>query len=288
MNINLAYTVDVQGPGAGQFVDQLLCSVYSARKHRREEDSITCYVAYGNMPVELMRKLVALQTDRFRFEFFNITQPDMNYMQQFTRHNPASQARPWCGIVYARLFLPKFFPELDRVLYLDSDTMIVGSLHELYSIDLGDKLFGMNMGIVPEYGFNSGVMLMDLRKMREDVDLYPKLDGFMRTFSASFFLPDQTTINRFFADRILPIDRKYNFPPTPGMRNPEMRNATILHFYNQHMKPMRVPQDDVGMTNVLWNNELADAEAEVANRRTEKKEEPAPEQKPESEVSEEG
>jgi hypothetical protein len=82
------------------------------------------------------------------------------------------------------------------------------------------------------------------------------------------------------------------------MRDPEMRNATILHFYNQHVKPMRVPQDDIGMTNVLWNNELADAEAEVASRRTEKKEEPAPEQKapepveteqkPESEGSEEG
>ena len=260
MTLHIAYTIDIQGMGAGQFVDQLLCSVYSLRENKRDADSITCHVLYANMPTELMRRLVSLQTETFKVHLFGIPQADLQYMQMFTRHNPGAVQRSWGGIVYARLFIPKYLPDVDRVIYLDADTLVMSSLHELYETDLKGNLLGMNMGVVPEYGFNSGVILMDLKALREDKDLYVNLDKFMRQFSLDFFLPDQTTINRFFKDKIFPIDRKYNFPPSTGLNDPNAEKAVVFHFYNNGTKPIRFKTDDAGRTLMLWNEILRSAD----------------------------
>lgn len=253
--INVVYTVDIQHNGAAQFCDQLLASISSIRTTKREQDKVNVIVLYANLPTDVAVKLWRLQSNNFSVSLSPINHSDLQYLQQFTKYQPSGTNRTWNGIVFARLYISRFLPNLKKCIYLDSDTLVRRSLHELWRTDLHGKMFGMNFGCVPEYGFNSGVMVMDLNKVRSTEGIWEKLEAFMRQYAKEFFLPDQTVINRFFAPEITPIDRKWNYCPTPG--NMDIRGAdaaAIWHFYNQQQKPTRF--DEVGQTLVAWNNVL--------------------------------
>lgn len=112
----------------------------------------------------------------------------------------------------------------------------------------------MNMGSVPEYGYNSGVMLMDLAAMRRKERMYQRLDRFLREDEARrYHCPDQTAINRFFAGMIEEIGREWNYPPTQGAKDAKMKEAKIWHWYNGSTKPRRINGDDLGVSFVDWN-----------------------------------
>ncbi|MGM9863771.1 MAG: glycosyltransferase [Lepagella sp.] len=257
--INVVYAVDIQHGGAAQFSDQLLASITSIRTSKRQQDRVNVTVLYANIPPDLVVKLTRLSSTNFSVSFNPINATDLQYLQQFTKYQPAGMARTWNGIVFARLYIAKFLPALDKCIYLDSDTLVRRSLHELWRADLGGKMFGMAMGCVPEYGYNSGVMVMDLEKIRGFDGIWGRLEAYMRSYARTFFLPDQTTINRFFAPEITPIDGKWNYCPTPGNRDIRGADAAaIWHFYNQPQKPLRF--DEVGQTLVAWNNTLLTAD----------------------------
>lgn len=259
--VHVAWTVDIQGPGAAQFGDQIYVSVKSVRDTRKPGDYVVAHILYSHVSVELMERLHSLERDGFKVVTRRIDDRDLNYWQQFSRHDPKGAARPWGGIVFARIWLPLFLKDCDRCVYLDSDTMCRAPISDLYHGTIPEgKLLGMNMGSVPEYGYNSGVMLMDLKAMRADETLYTRLDDFMRKNTRGFYCPDQTTINRFFAGKIADIERKWNYPPTPGCADPEMAKAKLWHFYNGQQKPYRLAADDAGRALVVWNNVLTQGE----------------------------
>jgi lipopolysaccharide biosynthesis glycosyltransferase len=82
-----------------------------------------------------------------------------------------------------RILLPAALPDVDRVVYLDSDLLITSSLRSLYDVDLGDALLAaVTQPTLPDVlprlretlglpdaasYFNSGVMTLDLRRLRE-------------------------------------------------------------------------------------------------------------------------
>jgi lipopolysaccharide biosynthesis glycosyltransferase len=254
--LHVAYCIDVQGGGANQFNDQLFVSVKSLRDSRQPGDNIICHILYAHVSVELMERLHALDSDGFKVTTQHIEDGDMVYWQRFTRYDPRAQVRSWGGIVYARIWMPLFLKNCDRCIYLDADTMVRSSLRDLWNTDLGDCWLGMNMGSVPEYGYNSGVMLMDLKAMRADESLYPRLGKFMEEHAREYKCPDQTVINRFFVGKIKDIAREWNFPPSPGVADPALKKARIWHFYNGNQKPYRLAGDDFGRALVDWNNLL--------------------------------
>src|SRR5580704_6612779 len=80
---------------------------------------------------------------------------------------------------YTRLWLGEFFPEtVNRVLYLDADIVVVGSIAPLWSTDLGGALMGAvdipgsdqgvrRLAMRMEDGyFNAGVLLIDVAQWR--------------------------------------------------------------------------------------------------------------------------
>ena len=266
--MHVAYTIDVQGMGAAQFIDQLLVSIYTLRQSMAPGDSIVCHILYGNIPAELMRRLHALQNDRFEVEFKPIKARDLEYMQSISnkKHNPRSNVRTWSGIVFARLWLPLALPNVDKVIYTDADTLVRKSIRTLWETDLGGNLLGCPTGTVPEYGFYSGLMVIDCKAIREENKkngLYGKLAEHLDKYAHTYFLPDQTTINRFFVGRIKEVDRTWCIPPRPGFNDRKMlADAAIWHFY-EGGKPKRLDADEFGEACLEWNEWLRRAEAEA-------------------------
>lgn len=260
--MNIAYTVDIQGQGAIQFANQLFNSIYSIKK-TNTKNNICVNVFYGNISEQFIDNLNKLKSENFDVIFRHLSNEDMKFMQQFTKQSANSIARAWCGIVFARLWLAKQLPLEDKCLYLDSDTMVRGDLSELYSTDLNGKSYGMVMGCVPEYGYNSGVILMDLKKLRDD-NKWDKLNEHLAKYAKTYFLPDQTVINRFYKDDIFELQLKYNYPPNAdrlALKDDDGSKAVIWHFYNGGTKPTQFTQSD--WCKVEWNNLLNEASSVI-------------------------
>src|SRR3989442_9584076 len=83
--------------------------------------------------------------------------------------------------MWYRLFLPELLPEVDRILYLDIDTIVADSLTPLLELDLSSFYVGAVTNVFqpnhvrrpaalglagPEVYFNSGVLLFNLGEMR--------------------------------------------------------------------------------------------------------------------------
>lgn len=83
--------------------------------------------------------------------------------------------------MWYRIYLPELLPDVGRVLYLDADTLAADSLEELWETDLADchiaavsnvfepwnMAYAESLGLSKPY-FNSGVMILDLERMRGD------------------------------------------------------------------------------------------------------------------------
>ncbi|KAI0067651.1 glycosyltransferase family 8 protein [Artomyces pyxidatus] len=169
---------------------------------------------------------------------------DDNFTLTFLKLPPQSLAVEK-GAVWAKVDLATIVP-VERVLYLDADTLIRGDVKDLWDTDLvGQPLaaaadVGYPMGH-SELGrmryFNAGVMLMDLAKIRAE---HAKLELAARDMGHSQYL-EQDILNVYFRDRWTELSLKWNaqglatYAEDPSEdRNAlaieEMRDASIVHF----------------------------------------------------------
>lgn len=108
---------------------------------------------------------------------------------------------------YVRLHLPRLL-EADRILYLDSDTVVRQSLWPLLEIDLQGQPVGMVREIsVSE--FNSGVLLID-RAQWQKMDLTQRCIDFFSQHEAEINNGDQTVLNRVCEGMIRELPTTFN------------------------------------------------------------------------------
>lgn len=123
---------------------------------------------------------------------------------------------------YARIFIPDVLEDVDRVLYLDCDTLVDGSLDELFATDLQGKPFALGYDCVLHHYkryihlpselpyYNSGVMLIDLNEWRS-CRCTERILAELERPSGPNPLGDQDVIVRIFPQETRPIDPKWNF-----------------------------------------------------------------------------
>ncbi len=123
---------------------------------------------------------------------------------------------------YKILAIRQLETDSDRILYLDGDTIINGSLQPLLDIDLGETVMGaayeciLNdykeiIGMRPnDTYYNCGVMLINRRVwIEQDCDTQI-LEHFLNVRSR-YFIVDQDVINVLFHNNVTLIDPSYNF-----------------------------------------------------------------------------
>ncbi|MDO4503644.1 MAG: glycosyltransferase family 8 protein [Clostridia bacterium] len=131
----------------------------------------------------------------------------------------------WPPSMYYRLKAASVLRGIDKCIYIDGDTLIVKDLSELFNINLGDNYLGGVLDAMSYRKFpddsstedcknyiNSGVALINLKKIREDKkekELLQKVQE--NTQHNKFGLPDQDIWNIVFKDKIKLLPIKYNF-----------------------------------------------------------------------------
>lgn len=157
---------------------------------------------------------------------------------------------------YFRLALPELLPEeLDRVLYLDADIIVNQSVEELYDTDFEGNtfcacrdvatvtithiqespLFEELKGRSDFIYFNSGVLLMNLKRLRENTNLRIFVEQAMQLREHLRFF-DQDLLNYMFAGDVRYVDEeKYNlFARTAynaGYTYEQVKEQTVLLHY---------------------------------------------------------
>ena len=126
--------------------------------------------------------------------------------------------------VWIRCLLPRLRPDLDRVLYIDADTLVTGPLDDVFDTALDGRPIGAIVDTMPPnhwervraFGFvdpadyfNSGVLLMDLAAMRDD-DLMAWTGAVANAFADQVHYPDQDVLNVIYAGRWHRLDPTLN------------------------------------------------------------------------------
>lgn len=164
-----------------------------------------------------------------------------------------SNSLPYCSkTTYARLLIPRIFPsDVSRVLYLDSDVLVLGDLAPLWETELDGAVAGAVLddwldpllkcgdprieGIprVRNY-FNAGVLLIDLQLWRRESISERGLDYLKRCRHT--YYADQDALNFACDGRWKILDRRWNYQDHRRVRitdiPPEQR-PKIVHFITE-------------------------------------------------------
>lgn len=128
--------------------------------------------------------------------------------------------------IYYRIFAAKYLPNtLDRILYLDPDIIVNGSVKELYNLPMDEYYFAaashtgtlmttinsirLDMDDNSPY-INSGVMLMNLNLLRKEQN-FDDVFRFIEKRKNFLILPDQDIISSLYGSKIYALDTfRYN------------------------------------------------------------------------------
>ena len=124
-----------------------------------------------------------------------------------------------------RLFIPEVLKEnVDRLLYLDADTIVNASLQELYMTDMGQNVIGMvldsltyrhkqdiGLSLEDDY-YNSGVILFNMTLWRQE-NYTNKIIDHVLNVRNNYPSPDQDLLNVVCKDHIFRLPMEYNMQP---------------------------------------------------------------------------
>ncbi|MYM86187.1 hypothetical protein GTP91_03220 [Rugamonas sp. FT82W] len=146
---------------------------------------------------------------------------------------------------YTKLLLHRLLPDIDKLIYLDTDTVILADLADLFAIDLGTDFLGatwtrtqvdagrLRLGLGQRY-FNSGVMLCNLKMWRDETVESQFVEWYEMNRSRMKF-NDQEILNGVFDGRNLEIGKRWNVAQAEvfGAMPPiavKVKDIAILHF----------------------------------------------------------
>ena len=151
----------------------------------------------------------------------------------------------------------------DKVLYLDDDVIVEQSLTDFYNTDISQHYAAViNDFLAEKYGdnkrlnhknyFNSGVMLLNLRKLRED-NIPTKLLEYKKKNNSKYM--DQDAFNVVFAENVKFMPVQFNYlnaydEANDSVLKENISNIVVRHYASYaHLKPW----NNINATNAgLW------------------------------------
>ena len=143
-----------------------------------------------------------------QFDYFNITfiKMDDRYERAYTRRYLSKSA-------FFRLSLGELIPNLNKIIYLDSDTICLKDLSNMYNLNTIGKIFlATPLTFNKEnlnFTVNTGVLLLNLKKMRK-MEIEKHVLTLLNNNFTDSFLHDQAIINIFYKKYIGFLPPEFN------------------------------------------------------------------------------
>ena len=181
---------------------------------------------------------------------------------------------------YYRLLIADMHPEYDKVIYIDSDTIVQGDISELYKENIDDHYLGacheQVMVQIDEYGeyvekclgisrhnfFNAGILLINCKEFRDKQLLH----RFLEELHAYDFVvtQDEDYLNLITKDHVKFLDQRWNTEIFNEISYP-IEEAKIIH-YIMFCKPWHYadcPHADIYMSYAKATPVFPEIEAEL-------------------------
>lgn len=240
----------------------LAVALNSAIKNSDPQRNYKAIVLYQDLGADNISRLQALQTENFKIELMPI-RANMEALDD--RMSNRLRCDYFTLTIYFRLFIPSMFPQYDKGIYIDSDVVLTDDIAKLFDIDIGENYIGacndLSIADIPplvaytekavgvnakEY-INSGVLLMNLKKMRDD-DLEGHFLALLNKYHFDSIAPDQDYLNAMCNGKIYYLEEKWDTMPNDA--KPMLTETSLIH-YNLFSKPWCY--DGIQYEEQFWN-----------------------------------
>lgn len=237
----------------------LAVAIQSMIDNSSEENVYCIKVLNTDISAENKRKIAKYERENVSIEFV-----DLNYYMQKVKDKLYTRDY-YSKTTYFRLFIPNLYPQYDKVLYLDSDIVILDDIAKLYNTDIGDNLVAAAPDDVIQFNkvfqtyaekvvgvadyrryFNAGILLMNLHEMRK----FKFQEKFVYSLERIRFAvaQDQDYLNRLCKGRVKLLDRVWNRMP---IEDPKIKPEDVkLVHYNLAFKPWHF--EDILYKEFFW------------------------------------
>ena len=240
----------------------LAVALNSAIKNSDPQRNYKAIVLYQDLGADNISRLQALQTENFKIELMPI-RANMEALDD--RMSNRLRCDYFTLTIYFRLFIPSMFPQYDKGIYIDSDVVLTDDIAKLFDGDIGENYIGacndLSIADIPplvaytekavgvnakEY-INSGVLLMNLKKMRDD-DLEGHFLALLNEYHFDSIAPDQDYLNAMCNGKIYYLEEKWDTMPNDA--KPMLTETSLIH-YNLFSKPWCY--DGIQYEEQFWN-----------------------------------
>ena len=222
-----------------------------------DENKYQIKILYTNVSSENIKRIKKYEKENINIEFVDLNKQLEDIKEKLYTRNYFSNT------TYYRLFIPELYPEYKKAIYIDSDTICLTDIANLYNIDMENNLIaGVPDGAiqaidvfkdyvervvgVSDYNnyFNAGIIVMNLEELRK----YKFQDKFIYMLGKVRFevAQDQDYMNRLCKGRVKLLDFSWNRMPIMGKQSGDIN---IIH-YNLGAKPWYC--DDVLYQEYFW------------------------------------
>lgn len=224
-------------------------------QYSNTEESFDVYVLHRDLEekdLEIMNNNLDLK--RFEIHLIHIPEKEIHKFPVYEKRYPVE--------VYFRIFASNYLPQdLDRILYLDADTIVINPLKELYETDFEEnyyiaathvkkvlhKLNEIRLNIKEDEPYiNTGVLLINLKALRT-ILIEKEIKEFIEKNEKKLLLPDQDILVSILGNKIKLVDSlKYNLGErtlnTYNINHPKnqiglrwiCRNTVIIHYFGRN------------------------------------------------------
>ena len=240
------------------FVKYTMVSMKSIMENADRSRKYHIYILHMGITEATQAKVLAMADEEFAIDFVDVTDKMRSIADKLPIRDYYSKT------TYFRLFIPDMFPQYRKALYIDSDTIVVGNIAELYDHKLGKLYAGVCpdrvvaqtdilgdyvekvLGVKRARYFNAGVMLMNCSQFREN----HLLDEFLEMLHIYLFVvaQDQDYLNLICKNQVLYMEPKWNAQVFGELACPE-EEVGLFHF-NMAAKPWHY--EDCRLAEYFW------------------------------------
>lgn len=249
----------------GAYAPYAAAAIHSLTQHTNPKRYYRVIVLHDGLSLISRIRLRSLVTKNVAIQFKKMTRS--LYLKAIiaycTRRQKGAGDFFSSAVYYYRAFIPLLFPIYKKAVYIDSDTILRGDIGELFDIELGDMALAARqdpkvrdipefrgyvenaLGVPHDEYVNSGVQLMNLKKMRK-VKYLSTMIEMIKEYDADLVAPDQDYLNVILRGQIMHLDPVWNAEPRKDLP----RDVKLVHF-NLFNKPWHYK--NVPCERIFWN-----------------------------------
>lgn len=221
-------------------------SICSLMENADKSYNYMIYILYtpSDVQEENIKKIMAMENDNFKIVFVDVEEELSKIAKKLKTRDY------YTNTTYYRLFVSKLFPQYDKMIYIDSDTVVLGDISKLYNIDIGDNIIAgctdESVVVTPvfreyvekvigvdsyEQYFNAGMIVINLKEFKNQ----KIFDKFLKLNDDYYFevAQDQDLLNVLCKDKVHFLDLGWNKMP---IKDENYQKLNIIHF-NHGFKP---------------------------------------------------